>query len=78
MKTEQQTTAEELWKVKKVGQLTNQHERTVWRMHDSGKMPKAVRPGGKSVRWRKSDILKWIELGCPNRAEFEAAKEVTL
>ena len=80
---DQELTEEQMWAalmvlltVKQVGELTNQHERTVWRMHDSGKMPRAIRPGGKSVRWRKSDILKWIELGC-DMAKFNAAKGVT-
>ena len=38
--------------------------RTVWRLRDSGKIPRAVTIGG-SIRWRTSEIQRWIEVGCP-------------
>jgi predicted DNA-binding transcriptional regulator AlpA len=37
----------------------------------AGRLPAAVRIGG-SKRWRHSDITAWVEMGCPDRAEFEA------
>jgi excisionase family DNA binding protein len=72
MKTEQ--TVEQLWNIKQLKMVTGLSERTLWRLSDSGKLPATIRVG-KSCRWRKSDVLKWIELGCPDRATFEARKE---
>jgi predicted DNA-binding transcriptional regulator AlpA len=37
----------------------------------AGRLPAGLRIGG-SKRWRYSDIVAWVELGCPPRAEFEA------
>ena len=38
--------------------------RTVWRLKAKGDLPKSVKIG-RAVRWRKTDILAWIEQGCP-------------
>ena len=38
--------------------------RTVWRLKAKGDLPKALKIG-RAVRWKKSDILEWIEQGCP-------------
>ena len=37
--------------------------RQVWKLADSGHMPKPVRIG-RSVRWRASDIDAWVEADC--------------
>lgn len=34
------------------------------RMADGGLMPRPIRLGGL-IRWRRSDILEWIQAGCP-------------
>ena len=39
--------------------------RQVFRLADSGKMPRPLKLGG-AVRWRKGDLETWIEKGCPN------------
>ena len=44
--------------------------RTVRRLDSSGKLPRPVRIGG-AVRWRLSEITRWLEAGCPDRAEWE-------
>ncbi len=49
-------------------------KRQIFRLNSIGKIPKPVRIGG-SVRWRRSDIELWLELGCPERGTFEAMKE---
>ena len=54
----------ELWTVRRVAQALGCAERTVWRMRDSGRMPLAIKLGG-SVKWRRKEILSWIEQGCP-------------
>ncbi|QDU57514.1 helix-turn-helix transcriptional regulator [Aeoliella mucimassa] len=38
--------------------------RTIWRLKAKGDLPKSVKVG-RAVRWRRSDILTWIEQGCP-------------
>lgn len=68
------TTEEELLTVKRLERITGRDERSIWRDNDAGRLPAPVRIC-RSVRWRKSDILRWIELGCPSRKEFEARKE---
>ena len=45
--------------------------RHVWRMNNSGKLPRPVRIG-RSVRWSRSTIIAWIAAGCPDRADWEA------
>jgi predicted DNA-binding transcriptional regulator AlpA len=39
----------------------------------AGRLPAALRIGG-SKRWRYADIVTWVELGCPSRADFEALR----
>lgn len=38
--------------------------RTWWRYVSSGRAPQPVRVGGL-VRWRKSELIAWIQAGCP-------------
>jgi len=38
-------------------------ERSVWRRLSGGDIPEPVRIG-KSVRWRLTEIIAWIEGGC--------------
>jgi excisionase family DNA binding protein len=43
------------------------------RLRAAGKLPPAVRLG-RAVRWRRTEILAWIEAGCPPRAEWDAMR----
>ena len=47
--------------------------RQVWRLNSSGKLPKPIRLGG-SVRWRRDEIMAFIEAGAPDRAQWERIK----
>lgn len=38
--------------------------RTLWRLRSAGKLPPPLHVGG-CVRWRTSDIQKWIAADCP-------------
>jgi predicted DNA-binding transcriptional regulator AlpA len=42
-------------------------KRTWWRYVGSGRAPQPVRVGGPRgvPRWRRTEILAWIESGCP-------------
>lgn len=59
--------------------LVNVHEvaerlavsvRQVWKLASAGRMPSPVRLA-RSVRWRESDVSRFIECGC-TMAAFEA------
>ena len=67
--------AEKLVTAKDIGEILCLSKRQIWRLNVSGKIPAPVRIGG-SVRWRSSDIERWISLGCPDRRTFEAIREV--
>jgi predicted DNA-binding transcriptional regulator AlpA len=40
--------------------------RTVHRLNSAGKIPAPVRIGGRP-RWRRDEIIAWIDAGCPDR-----------
>jgi predicted DNA-binding transcriptional regulator AlpA len=74
MVTTDKTNAIQLLTAKDVGAMLSLSKRQVFRLHSSSKIPKAIRIGG-SVRWARSTIAKWLELGAPDRKTFEARKE---
>lgn len=47
---------------------------TWWRLHSSGQVPMPVKVG-RATRWLRSEVLRWIEAGCPSRARWETLKE---
>lgn len=51
---------------KEVARLLDVSPRTIWRLKDSGKMPRPIRLGNL-VRWSYDEIKEWIELGCPSQ-----------
>ena len=61
----------QLWDAKTFGQRLSLSRRQIFRLNSCGKIPAPVRVAGL-VRWRLADIEKWIELGYPDRAQFEA------
>ena len=50
--------------VHEVADLLHCSARTVYRLADSGRMPRPVRLGAL-VRWRRATINDWIDAGCP-------------
>ncbi len=64
-----------LLNVRQVAAWLGVSQRSVWRLHDSGRMPRAVKLGS-SVRWRRADIAEWVAMDCCSRSEFEARKQV--
>jgi excisionase family DNA binding protein len=42
-------------------------KRTIWRLLSGKRLPEPLRIGG-SVRWRREQIDRWIEQGCPSAA----------
>lgn len=60
-------TAAQLLDVKAVAQLLDCSARHIYRLADSGDMPRPVRLGAL-VRWSRQSVLDWIAAGCPRRA----------
>ena len=63
---------EKLLTAKAVGEMLSLSKRAVFRMRSARLIVSPVKVGQGAIRWRLSDIERWIELGCPDRAEFEA------
>jgi excisionase family DNA binding protein len=47
--------------------------RTISRLASSGKLPKPLRLG-RSVRWRRDEVVSWLAAGCPDRQKWEAVR----
>ena len=65
---------ERLLTTRAVGEMLSLSKRQVFRMKSAGLICPPVRVGRGAIRWRQSDIEKWISLGCCNRKEFTARK----
>ncbi len=51
--------------VREVADWLQTSTRTVWRLVSASNLPQPLRLSKRTVRWRISDIRKWIESGCP-------------
>ncbi|NOG54737.1 MAG: helix-turn-helix domain-containing protein [Planctomycetes bacterium] len=56
----------ELLSVKQTATLLGLAERTVWRYANSGRLPAPLRLSSRAVRWRRRDLLAWLDKGCPD------------
>jgi len=45
----------------------------VQKLHDTGRLPLPVRLG-RAVRWRRDEMLAWIDAGCPARDQWESRR----
>ena len=63
---------EKLLTAQAIGSMLSLSKRAVFRMRAAGLICAPLKVGQGAVRWRQSDIEKWIELGCPDRQSFEA------
>jgi predicted DNA-binding transcriptional regulator AlpA len=64
--------ADRLLTVREVAERLGVSPRQIWKLRASGRLCTPVRLS-RSVRWRASDIAKFIDLGC-DMARFEAGK----
>jgi len=58
--------------VRQVAQLLGCSGRHVYRMSDSGRMPRPAKLGNL-VRWNRTEIEDWISAGCPAVRHVSAA-----
>ncbi len=52
--------------IAEVAQMLRASIRTIERMLATGEIPEPVRLRG-SRRWRREDIVAWVDAGCPSR-----------
>jgi prophage regulatory protein len=45
---------------------------TIWRMEKSGKFPRRIQLGGKSVGWFDSEVEAWLSKKSSDRSESRA------
>jgi len=62
-------TTSELLTVNDVAKLLSAGRRTICRWAQIGRMPEPVKLGRRCVRWRRADLLDWIDRGCPSCIE---------
>lgn len=61
-----------------VAKILNLSDRAVMkRLHD-GELPRPVYQNARFKQWRLSDILLWIESGCPGADHFEQIRAARL
>lgn len=62
--------------VKTAASLLNVSPRTLFRLNDLQAIPEPVR-FGRLVRWQLTEILEWLDAGCPSRKHWSASKSVS-
>lgn len=67
-------TTEKLLTAQAVGEKLSLSKRAIFRMRSAGLIVAPLKVGQGAIRWRESDIDKWIAMGCPDKKEFEARK----
>jgi predicted DNA-binding transcriptional regulator AlpA len=50
--------------VEQVAEFVQLSPRAIWRLRSKGWIPDPIRVGS-AVRWRRSEIVAWVEAGCP-------------
>lgn len=68
-------TGETLLTAQSVGAKLSLSKRAVFRMRSAGLICVPLKCGQGAIRWRLSDIEKWISMGCCSKSEFEARRE---
>ena len=68
------TTKEKLLTAQAVGEMLSLSKRQIFRMRSAGLICAPLKVGTGAIRWRGSDIEKWISMGCPDRQSFEAMR----
>jgi excisionase family DNA binding protein len=59
--------------IREAARLLNLSTRSIHRLHQSGKLPKALAVCGKLL-WRRSELERWIEAGAPTLAEWNTQR----
>lgn len=51
--------------VEEFAKLMRTSVRSIWRWNSAHAIPKPVRVG-RAVRWRREEVMEWINAGCPS------------
>jgi predicted DNA-binding transcriptional regulator AlpA len=65
---------EKLLTAQAIAEKLSLSKRQIFRMRSAGLICAPLRVGAGAIRWRLTDIEKWIALGCPTQEEFLARK----
>lgn len=60
---------------KQLGAMLCLSTRTIRQLDVSGKLPKPVRIGARSVRWPVDELRAWLAAGAPNRVTWETIRK---
>lgn len=72
--TKQHDAAEQLaLPAKAAAKLLGISERHLWALHSSARIPQPIRLG-RSVRWRRAELVEWLDAGAPPRDRWEAMR----
>ena len=55
----------QLLTTKQAAALCSVGERTMWRWSHSGIAPAPLKIAGSAVRFKRAEIIEWIDAGCP-------------
>ena len=57
-----------------VGLILNLSRATVYRLNAEGRLPRPVHLG-RSTRWRREELVQWVQIGCPSRERWEFVQD---
>ena len=66
------TSAPLLMDARGAARLVGVSTRTWWAFHSAGRTPLPIRLGCRCTRWRRAELIAWIEAGCPARDRWHA------
>lgn len=52
---------------KEVAQALKLSRSSIWRLAKLGKLPKPIKIGANTARWKQSEISKWMAEVCPQK-----------
>ncbi len=61
--------------VRELSRLLSVSIASCWRWKSDGKLPPAISLSSQVVRWRRADVLSWIDAGCIPLPASKSAKE---
>ena len=67
------TEAPQMLTAETAGALLGMSAKALRRADQVGKVPAPMRIG-RNVRWRRQELMEWMEAGCPDRATWRAIR----
>jgi excisionase family DNA binding protein len=54
-----------LLSAEEISEMLGINKSFLYSLKSAGRLPPSIRLSRRAVRWRKSDVMRWIETGCP-------------